>query len=88
MDIVYQPMFLRRLKALTPTVQATVIAKVLLFADLKNHQTLGVHKLHGRLKDRYGFSVTPSIRIVFCYTTTKPREAHLLTVGPHDVYDT
>ena len=87
MKIVYEPMFLRRLKALPPSVQNEVIKKIVLFEDIKNHQALRVHKLKGRLKGRYSFSVTSALRIVFCYGSEKPKEAHLLTVGSHDVYD-
>jgi len=67
--------------------QETVVAKVRLFENPENHDALRVHKLRGRLNGRYSFSVTTSVRIVFCYTATKPKEAHLLTIGTHDVYD-
>lgn len=87
MKIVYEPMFLRRLKALAPSAQNEVIENVTLFEDIQNHKMLRVHKLKGRLKGRCSFSVTSALRIVFCYGSEKPKEAHLLTVGSHDVYE-
>ncbi len=87
MKIIYEPMFLRRIRAFPASVQNEIFEKVSLFEERKNHQALRVHKLKGRLKGCYSFSVTSSIRIVFCYGDEKPKDVHLLTVGDHDVYD-
>lgn len=63
------------------------LEKIELFRDPKNHENLKVHKLKGRLKDGYSFSVNYKIRIVFTYSNSKPKGAELHAIGDHDVYD-
>ena len=63
------------------------LEKIELFRDSKNHENLKVHKLRGRLKEGYSFSVNYKIRIVFTYIDSKPKEAQLHAIGDHDVYD-
>ncbi|MFC1787931.1 hypothetical protein ACFLZY_01805 [Patescibacteria group bacterium] len=73
-------------KSLPDALQDEVIEKIELFKNPKNHQMIKVHKLTGRLKGRYSFSVNYKTRIVFIYLPTKPRQAFLLAVGDHDEY--
>lgn len=87
MEVAYSPKFVRLVNSLPPALQEEVIEKVELFKDQKNHPALKVHKLRGRLKDQLSFSVNYQTRITFVYLSTKPKEAYLLTVGDHDVYD-
>jgi toxin HigB-1 len=86
MVISYTPSFLRLFKSLPEGLQDEVIEKIDLFKNEKNHKALKVHKLTGRLKGRYSFSVNYKTRIIFIYTFKKPKEATLLAVGDHDVY--
>jgi len=86
MEVLYTPGFLRMLKALPGALQEEVIEKVEYFKEESKHTTLKVHKLRGRLKGRYSFSVNYKTRIVFQYVG-KPKEALLLAIGDHDVYD-
>lgn len=74
------------LRGLPNALQCEAKEKILLFRDPANHLQLKVHKLKGRLKTRYSFSVNYDTRIVFRYLDTKPREALLLAVGDHDIY--
>lgn len=67
--------------------QEEVANKVHDFRDVSNHKSLKVHKLSGRLNSRYAFSVDYQTRVIFVYLPTKPREAYLLSVGNHDVYN-
>ena len=85
MVVLFTPSFLRQLKSLEITLQEEVIEKVELFKDIKNHRELKVHKLKGRLKGRWSFSVNYHFRIVFSYISK--REAIMLAVGDHSVYD-
>jgi len=87
MKIIYEPMFLRRLKGLSLSVQYETFEKVALFEDTKNHKALRVHKLQGTFRNCYSFSITSSMRIVFCYGNEKPKTIHFLTIGDHDMYD-
>lgn len=87
MEVAYSPKFIRLVNSLSPAQQDEVLEKIELFKDKKNHQMLKVHKLHGRLKEQYSFSVNYRTRITFVYLSTKQKEAYLLTVGDHEVYD-
>lgn len=51
---------------------------------LKNpfHPRLDTHKLHGKERDCWSYSVTYKIRIIFVFT--KPGEVLYLNIGPHD----
>ncbi len=80
----YTPTFLRQLRALSAELREEAIEKVALLAEPKNHHSLKVHKLKGRLAGRYSFSVNYRYRIVFRYLAKK--EVALLAIGDHDVY--
>lgn len=84
MDIYFKPTFVRHYKRLDPALQIEVEEKLALFRDPENHAQLKVHKLKGRLRGRYSFSVNYKTRIVFVYLSK--REVVLLAVGDHDVY--
>ena len=87
MEVAYAPSFVRKYKILPAGLKLEVKEKIALFRDPKNHKILKVHKLAGKLKEQFAFSVNYKIRIVFWYANTKPKEALLLAVGDHDVYD-
>ena len=87
MEVSFAPSFVRLYKSLPIPLQWEVKEKIRLFRDPKNHQGLNVHKLRGQLHEQYSFRVNYQIRIVFWYPKTKPKEAILLAVGDHDVYD-
>lgn len=84
MEVSFKPSFVRQFKRLDPALQQEVVEKIEQFKDRRNHKSLRVHKLKGRLAGRYSFSVNYKDRIVFHYET-KDR-AVLLAVGDHDVY--
>lgn len=84
MDIHYKPSFLRDFKKLPTQAQVDAKDKIALFHDVKNHEHLLVHKLRGKLKDCYSFSVTYSHRIVFEYENKNT--IIFLAIGDHDVY--
>lgn len=87
MEVSFTPAFIRQLKSLPEKLRDEALEKINMFGELKNHQFLKVHKLKGRLANRYSFSVNFSTRIVFCYLKTKPKEVCLLAIGDHEVYD-
>jgi len=84
MKIKFTAPFLRQLRKLDPDLQEEVAEKVELFELDPNYLSLKVHKLKGRLKDRWSFSVNYKTRIVFQYTSSE--EVVLLAVGNHHVY--
>jgi mRNA-degrading endonuclease YafQ of YafQ-DinJ toxin-antitoxin module len=87
MGIVYAPTFIRMFKVLPEALQDEIIEKIELLRSSDHHRALKVHKLSGRLKGRYSFSVNYRTRIVFTYSRSKPREIGLLAVGDHVIYD-
>jgi len=86
MEVSYSPSFIRLLKSLPHALQEEALEKIESFSNPTNHKSLKIHKLQGRLKDRWSFSVNYKTRIVFLFLT-RPRRAHLLAIGDHEVYD-
>jgi addiction module RelE/StbE family toxin len=84
MKMGYKPSFLRDFKRLEPALQDAAREKIELFKDKNNHEKLKVHKLRGRLKDYYSFSISYSHRIVFQYEAND--FVVFLGVGDHDIY--
>ena len=81
----FTPEFFRSLKKLTPQLQETAFKRIELFRQRNNHQRLKVHKLHGKYKGFFGFSVDYTYRIMFEGISDK--EVRLHTVGDHSIYD-
>ena len=86
MEISFSPSFLRTIKTLPGPLKIVALEKIALFQDPINHTVLKVHKLNGRLRGSYAFSVTYQVRIVFTYVG-KPRRAFLSAIGNHAIYD-
>ena len=84
MQILFTPNFLRQLKKLEPSLREEVLEKIELFQKNKRDTSLKVHKLSGKLKDRYSFSINYRYRIIFTYFSKE--EVILTAVGDHDVY--
>jgi plasmid maintenance system killer protein len=83
--IIYTPVFLKQVKKCDPDLKTEVTEKVSMFKDKDNHQRLKVHKLKGKLKGLYSFSVTHSHRIVFSWEGSTT--AVFFSFGSHDVYN-
>jgi len=45
---------------------------------------LQTHKLSGKLNGLWSFKVEDDIRVVFYFTTDKPKQAVLVDIGTHD----
>lgn len=84
MQVKYKPSFLRDFKRLPPDVQTEAKEKISLFTNPHNHERLKVHKLKGKLREFYSFSVTYSHRIVFSYESSN--SVVFVAIGTHDVY--
>ena len=81
----YKPAFVRQYKKLPKALKQETKEKIDLFCVDPNHSFLKTHKLKGRLKGRYSFSVNYKYRVVFRYETKNT--AVLLAVGDHEVYE-
>jgi addiction module RelE/StbE family toxin len=84
LEVQYKPTFLRSFKKLDSQLQDEVEEKIVLFRDSAQHKKLRVHKLHGKLRGCYSFSVNYAWRIVFEYESEQV--VILLDVGNHDMY--
>ena len=45
---------------------------------------LKTHKLSGRLKNLWSFAIDYDLRVVFYFTSDKPKKAVLVDIGTHD----
>lgn len=84
MKIAYTPQFLRMFRKLEHALQEEAIEKLELFEKNPDHTQLKAHKLKGKLKNRYSFSVNYQTRIV--YVPLSKVEVAFLAIGEHDVY--
>ena len=84
LSLVYAPVFVRQLNKLDENLKEEVVEKNEMFKDVSNHQYLKVHKLHGKLNNRYSFSVNYNYRIIFEYATKN--NVNILSIGDHNIY--
>lgn len=85
MEIQYKPSFVKRFKKLEFSLQEEAYEKIELFKNTDNHQQLKVHKLKGKLKDFYSFSVNYKYRIVFRFIAEDLVD--FLDIGDHSIYN-
>ena len=83
-SLVYTKTFIKQVKKLDGSLVEEIIKKTELFKNPENHKQLKVHKLHGRLSDKYAFSVNHKDRILFQYVSKN--EVYLLSLENHDGY--
>ncbi len=84
MLIRYKPSFVREFKKLPPELQEEALEKIERFRDLNHHAKLRVHKLKGKLRDFFSFSITYSHRVVFTYEAEN--EVVFIAIGDHTIY--
>lgn len=85
MEIIILPRFRKDFKKLPSDLQEEVFEKISLFKETKNHKSLHVHQLHGRMKGAWSFSVNYRYRIVFQWENKK-KAAILINIGDHSIY--
>lgn len=83
-SLFYTSCFLRQYNKLPESLQEEVHQKIELFREDPKHSFLKTHKLKGRMKGYFSFSVNYQYRVVFEYDTKNT--VALLSVGDHDVY--
>lgn len=82
--IFYTPGFLRQYNKLPRLLQEEVQQKIGLFKKDPHHSFLKTHKLKGKMRRYWSFSVNYDYRIVFEYDSKNT--IALLSVGNHDMY--
>ncbi len=83
-EILYTSEFIHMYGKLEEALQEEVREKISLLKERKNHPTLHVHKLKGKLRRYHSFSVNYKFRIIFEYSNKNI--ATLLIIGNHDIY--
>ncbi len=81
-SVEYSSRFIRVFRKIDSELQEEVIEKVELLKNPERHKKLKVHKLSGKLKNIWSFSVNYRIRITF----SKPKKNVIVleTVGTHE----
>lgn len=83
MRVLYTKTFIKSLQKLETSLQEEVLLKVEQFKDIDNHKILKTHKLKGKLKDKYSFSVNYRFRILF---KKEKNNYYFLDIGDHHMY--
>jgi addiction module RelE/StbE family toxin len=73
---------LKKLSRKQPEIIPALLEKVLLFNSEINHPSLKLHKLSGRLKEHWFFSIEYDMRIIFRYTNDG--NILFIDIGTHD----
>lgn len=84
MEIIYTSKFEREYKKLPNKIKLLAEKKEIVFRKNPFEQNLDTHKLHGRLKDFWSFSVGFKYRIIFEFA--EKDSIHFHSVGNHDIY--
>ncbi len=84
MIIDYSPEFKRLFKKLPLEVKKEAIKKEKIFLKDPYSQSLKTHKLSGKLKGRWAFSISYTHRIIFAFLDKEYVLFH--SIGTHDIY--
>lgn len=84
MQIIYASKFEREYKKLQKKIKFLAEEKEAIFRKNPFEPILDTHKLHGRLKEFWSFSIGFKYRIIFEFTDKDI--IHFHSVGNHDIY--
>jgi mRNA-degrading endonuclease YafQ of YafQ-DinJ toxin-antitoxin module len=83
MKIIYSAKFERSFKKLPVFLVEKVIERTILFKKNRFDLCLDTHKLHGKLKNQWSFSIDKKYRILFEFDNS---DVIFLDVGDHEIY--
>lgn len=86
MEIIYSSKFAKEYKKIPSCVKDVAEENFLLFKKDPTSPKLKTHKLKGRLKGLYSFSVGYKYRIIFEFSEDK-NIVYFHSVGNHDIYN-
>ncbi len=84
LEVLYTPEFKRDYKKLPKNLRELLKRKGELFVQRPFHPKLRTHKLTGKLRGRWAFSLDRRHRVIFRFL--KKREVLFLRVGDHSIY--
>lgn len=82
--VLYTADFKKKFKAISKKEKGKILKKLHLFWLNPLDTSLKTHKLSGRLKDHWSFSLNYKIRIMFRFVDKKTVE--LIDIGGHEIY--
>jgi addiction module RelE/StbE family toxin len=82
--IYFHPQFKKSYKKLTLTIKKKAEIKEKIFRKNPFHPSLKTHKLKGKLKDIWSFSVDNKYRIIFIFDNN---DVIFLDIGGHEIYE-
>jgi len=85
MRISYSARFEKQYRKLSEVLKITAEEREDIFRDNPFHISLSTHKLHGKLKGFYAFSINNKYRIIFEFVGTDNIRFHY--IGTHDIYE-
>ena len=83
MNIVQTAKFEHSLKKLPTLIIERVVMRTIVFKENPFHPRLNTHKLHGKLKDQWSFSIDGRYRILFEFDGS---DVIFLDAGNHELY--
>ena len=83
--ILYSSKFKKSLKKMPPFIQKAFLEKEGLFLKDPFHPLLETHKLHGKYKDFWAFTVIGPYRVMFKFMENK-KDIGFINIGNHDIY--
>ncbi len=84
MEFLFTARFLRSFSKLSKEIQNDVEEAIREFKQKKNHKKLKLHKLHGKQKKYYAFSVSFSYRIII---KKEGDTVYFMEVGDRSIYE-
>ena len=83
MKIFYHPRFKKAYKKLSAELKSKAEIKENFFRNNSFHSSLNTHKLRGKLKNQWSFSIDKKYRILFEFDNS---DVIFLDVGDHEIY--
>jgi len=85
MKILYSISFEKRYRKLPVRVQISVEEKTYLFKNDPHYPNLRTHKLHGKMKNFWAFSVNYDYRVIFKFENKQLIK--FIDIGKHNIYE-
>jgi mRNA-degrading endonuclease YafQ of YafQ-DinJ toxin-antitoxin module len=76
----------RSMRRLDPQIRKTAVTQIALFKRDPFDPRLGTHRLHGKLKAQWSFSVDSRHRVLFEFLDDANEEVVFLDIGTHALY--
>jgi len=84
-QIFYSSKFRKALKRIPEFVRQAFLAKESLFLENPFHPRLETHKLHGKYREFWAFTVIGQYRVMFKFMDNG-RDVGFINIGTHEIY--